>query len=104
MYSFYILALITIPFLFQFSNASKIDNWIGELSYPIYVSHILVIFILSPIISKYELDSYLGELTVLITIIVSYLLVKMVSDPFEKIRKKRVQRFKDGKALAKSRA
>jgi len=39
-----LLAVIAIvPFAFQFQRAHRSDSWIGELSYPIYICHILVL-------------------------------------------------------------
>ena len=79
--------------MFHYTSNSKFDSRIGELSYPIYVSHILVIFILSPIISNFDLDSYEGELSVLVTIFVSCLLVKKLFQIQSKIYEK--LEFKD---------
>jgi peptidoglycan/LPS O-acetylase OafA/YrhL len=42
---------IFLPFFASFQQNSRLDNWIGNLSYPIYISHMLII----------DLFNYLGE-------------------------------------------
>lgn len=42
----YILAFIVVPIIFNSMRHSKIDKTIGDLSYPIYISHLLVIYTL----------------------------------------------------------
>jgi peptidoglycan/LPS O-acetylase OafA/YrhL len=34
---------LSIPFLFMASKRSHVDRFLGELSYPLYISHLLVI-------------------------------------------------------------
>jgi peptidoglycan/LPS O-acetylase OafA/YrhL len=34
---------LSIPFVFAITKTSQIDRFLGDLSYPIYVSHLLVI-------------------------------------------------------------
>lgn len=95
---FYILTVLSIPSIFTLTKSSRIDNRIGDLSYPIYIVHMLVIFILWMLIEKFDLNIYngiKGALVVAITVTVSYLLVKYVSDPIEKIRQKRVTFVKE---------
>ena len=87
----YGLFCLSIPFVFDFSKSSKIDSRIGELSYPVYISHILVIASISPFLSLMGLQEYRGEFAVILTILVSYLLVRLISDPIEKIRQARVK-------------
>lgn len=89
---FYGVCFLSIPFLFEISRSSRIDSRIGELSYPIYISHTLVIASISPFISLLRLQNYQGELAVVCTILVSYLLVVLISDPIEKIRQSRVKK------------
>jgi peptidoglycan/LPS O-acetylase OafA/YrhL len=42
---YYALATVTIPFLFAETKNWRWDRWIGELSYPVYLIHFLVIWI-----------------------------------------------------------
>ncbi len=43
---FFTLAVLAIPFLFRASNRWHFDRLLGELSYPIYICHVLVIWCL----------------------------------------------------------
>ncbi len=88
---FYGFFCLSIPFVFNFSKSSIIDSRIGELSYPVYISHILVIASISPFLSFIGLTEYRGELAVIFTILISYILVLLISDPIEKIRQARVK-------------
>ena len=36
--------ILLLPFIFLFQKQNKFDSWIGELSYPIYINHFLVMF------------------------------------------------------------
>ncbi len=89
-YIFYFYCCLSIPFLFDLSKSSKIDSRIGELSYPVYITHILIISCVTLYSSMLGWEEYKGELSILLTVIVSYLLVRMISDPIEKIRQARV--------------
>src|SRR6266699_1944463 len=40
-YFYYLSVVAALPFLFQFSNLLRFDGFIGQLSYPIYISHLL---------------------------------------------------------------
>lgn len=85
----YAFCCFTIPFLFELSKNSKLDTRIGELSYPIYISHILVIACISPFISFLKIHQFKGEIIIICTIAISCILVKFISDPIERIRQSR---------------
>src|SRR4029079_3276882 len=42
-----IIFLALIPLTFFYQNLSSTDKWVGELSYPIYILHMLVIWVLA---------------------------------------------------------
>jgi len=86
----YSVVCLLLPFVFEFTRLSSKDNAIGELSYPIYLSHILVIICISPFLFHSNMASYKGEISIIVTILVSYVLVKTIAEPIEKIRKSRV--------------
>jgi len=88
---FYLLTCLSLPVVFQLSKSSRFDSRIGELSYPIYISHLLVILTIRPFITRFALQAYAGELSILFTIIFAYILMKAISDPIEKIRQARVR-------------
>lgn len=75
-----------LPFIFGYTKSMKWDIQIGDLSYPIYLSH--GIFLLIGYFFQIENVYFVvGG-----TIIFSYLLNKLVSDKIEKIRQKRVKK------------
>ena len=86
----FFLLILLMPLLFLFQNNNKIDNYIGNLSYPIYISHILVINSLLFLFNILNIkDSFFFIfLSTIISIIVSIILNKIISAPIEKIRNK----------------
>lgn len=87
----YAFFCLSIPFLFEFTKASKIDSRVGELSYPVYISHMLVLGALSPFLSLLGLQEYSGEFAIVFTLLFSCFLVKLIADPIERIRQSRVK-------------
>jgi len=81
--------VIAIPILFNFLKKNKWDNHVGELSYPIYISHVLVIMTCGslPFVSLRA-----GWCILLITIILSYLLNKLIALRIEKYRQARLKK------------
>lgn len=76
-YLLYFIAAL-LPAMFTFSRRSKVDRWIGELSYPIYLIHWpVLIFIVNP------------TLTLLLTLALSALLVITVAAPLDRWRARR---------------
>ena len=69
--SFVVAVILIMPFLFKFTRRSKIDHFAGELSYPIYLCHMLVIwlFALMQIPQGIELSVSILLATLLLSII-----------------------------------
>ncbi|KAB2891951.1 MAG: acyltransferase [Desulfobulbaceae bacterium] len=86
----YCYTCLVLPILFEFSKHSNIDYRIGELSYPIYITHILIIFLLSPPLKRMNFSNFNGEVIVIVTIILAFFIVKYITNPIECIRQKRV--------------
>jgi peptidoglycan/LPS O-acetylase OafA/YrhL len=42
---YFVAIVLALPFLFKLTKHSKIDSFIGELSYPMYLCHMLVIWL-----------------------------------------------------------
>lgn len=86
---FYLVAFAAaLPFVFKYTKRIKWDNKIGELSYPVYISHLLVYYV----IGNWPLTRLLGDglSTTICTILVSIILTMLVTNPIEKIRQRRV--------------
>lgn len=85
---FYFLGIIiTIPILFHHLKNRTWDNRLGELSYPVYISHMFVGMVCSFQAEKFFKQSWVIALC---TIILSFLLNKFISQPIEKIRQARL--------------
>ncbi len=82
------LSILLLPFLFRLSKDNKLDRYLGELSYPIYVCHFLVIsFMVRYTIIDKSLWGFFG---VMESIMLAVLLVEFVVKPIDKIRQKRL--------------
>lgn len=82
---------ILIPFVFEISKHSKADQLIGELSYPIYISHFLLLSISERLMVHYHINGeYLSLIAIVLIIVFSAILVRLVSKRIERYRARRV--------------
>ncbi len=82
------LFFICLPFIFILTQKWKIDTYIGELSYPIYISHIFVLTCLESL--KIPIIGGLGLNLTITTVLFSFVLNELVAKKIEKIRQKRI--------------
>lgn len=84
--SFFVL----MPLTFIFSINSNWDKKIGDLSYPIYIVHILVIMISIDVINFFGINNkeLISIVCVFLSIIFAIFLNKYISNPIEIIRSK----------------
>ena len=90
-WSYYGLLLALMPCLFVFSSSHRWDNWIGELSYPIYISHVFVLFALSPLLKEIHPSIHMQLIVSVATVLFSVALLRFVSAPIESYRMRRVE-------------
>lgn len=83
------LIAFSLPTLFDYFKSNSIDRWIGELSYPIYISHILMIRILNNILGLSGHPWY-SFIVLMITVIFSIITLIFIANPIDKIRQKRI--------------
>lgn len=83
----YISTVVAIPYLFLATKNFTFDNFIGELSYPIYLIHILILSMLRAL----NLNISLSLLTTVLSVAVGIILVKYIDMPIEKYRQFRVK-------------
>jgi len=84
---FFPIFFLCLPFAFHCSRNSKIDRAIGELSYPVYIVHTLVISIVHGF-GPYLWDHSLGGVaTVSLSILFSLFLIRYVQNPIEIFRR-----------------
>ena len=88
-YLYPLLFFISVPFIFVLSKKWKVDRWIGELSYPVYISHILVLMV----VDTYDISilSNKGITLTLLTLLLSILLNELIAKKVEVIRQRRVK-------------
>jgi len=81
---------LSLPIISKFQRSSKLDHWISKFSYPVYISHMLIIYLMSDIFNYFEIvKSYNYYFCVIVgTLFVSYLLDIFISEKVEKIRSK----------------
>lgn len=86
---YYIALIVVLPFIFLLTNNIVLDLVIGELAYPIYISHIFFIKIFANIpIFK---NSAWAEIFLMITVLLaSILMVLFIEKPINRIRQKRL--------------
>lgn len=88
----YLLSIaVVLPFIFELSKNSKIDRYIGEMSYPIYICHLIFLDMSQRLVIHFHLnDNYQSAITALLSIACSAILIKFVSQKIEYFRAKRV--------------
>ncbi len=86
-HDFYLLLVTaSMPFLFNYTKNFKTDRFIGELSYSVYLIHILVMNLLKTA----GITEHLTEATIIGSIIASILMVNLIGTRIEKSRQARV--------------
>jgi peptidoglycan/LPS O-acetylase OafA/YrhL len=82
---FVIPFVLSIPGTFAISKTWKVDRWVGELSYPIYLVHVLVIA------ACRGHFGWFGEIPVLGSILFAVMLAIMIETPLDRLRQARVE-------------
>ncbi len=86
---YYTILPLSLPFIFILTRNNKFDRFVAELSYPIYISHLLVISVLQSLAFNKN-DTYFGLMVAVVTILASVLLVELVVKPIDYKRQKRL--------------
>ncbi len=84
---YFMAVTLSVPFLFNYFKKNKFDNAVGELSYPVYISHVLVGTIM--LAQSYKPLQTPLSIT-LATLLASWLLNRLISAPIERYRQSRV--------------
>jgi peptidoglycan/LPS O-acetylase OafA/YrhL len=80
-WSFILLVTLSVPFLFAYFRNSQLDSWIGELSFPIYMTH----FLFAGIAKKYNV-LYPGIITGIGSFLAALLLIYFLIKPIDNFR------------------
>lgn len=79
------VVFLTIPALFHLTKSSRVDRWIGELSYPVYLTQMMVIPLCNGDFGPGNTYAVIG------TLAVSILIVLLIDRPLDRFRQKRVR-------------
>lgn len=87
---YYFLFSAALPFIFYASKCNINDRFIGDLSYPVYISHMAVIYLLSKTIPDYLHILFENKLSCLpaafISIVVAIIINRYMQSKVDKIR------------------
>jgi peptidoglycan/LPS O-acetylase OafA/YrhL len=88
-----ILMVLSLPIFFNWTKDSRLQRWLGDLAYPIYVCHILMKWGLLALmgVSKTRLTSPPGWLLLLCATAMAALLMWLVDRPVDRWRQRRVK-------------
>ena len=92
-YVIYATFIPAIPILFALTRKSRFDIELGNLSYPIYIVHMLILSMASNILNQAGLKASGGMISLIIlgaVLVASMLLYVIVERPVDKIRQSRV--------------
>lgn len=87
----YLVFVFLIPLAFHHTKKNKFDRFIGELSYPIYIVHILISYFTNILFD----NNIYAIATIIVSIIVSILINKLIQDRVENIRLKNLKETKN---------
>ncbi|HWT94988.1 MAG TPA: acyltransferase [Solirubrobacteraceae bacterium] len=79
---FYLTFAATVPFLFFLTRRWKLDQRIGEYSYPIYIFH----FAIAAVVSELAIGGWTGEVVLVVTVVVSTVYLRLVDEPVQRLR------------------
>jgi peptidoglycan/LPS O-acetylase OafA/YrhL len=95
-HKFYILVVVALPALFDLSRRIRLDSWLGELSYPIYLVHLSILsfgqIVATAVIGPLENRNLLAFVAAVVTVLISIAYVHWIDAPFERWRQARATR------------
>ncbi len=80
----------SLPFIFFLTSYSSVDMLIGELSYPVYITHFFIIKLLSNITFFKNASNMRTVVIIICTLGVSLLAVKLINKPIDRFRQRRL--------------
>jgi peptidoglycan/LPS O-acetylase OafA/YrhL len=90
-FAYLFVLTLTLPFLFLLTGRVRFDRFIGELSYPIYLIHIMLITLFSIYLKQWsEYEKYRGLVACLGSILASVLIYLVLIRPLDAYRAKRI--------------
>lgn len=89
MYIYFTSFFLSLPFVFILTKRWKRDRYIGELSYPIYISHLLVLMIVRYMKIPETIET--GLVATVVSLFFSVLLNELIAKKIELFRQKRLK-------------
>jgi peptidoglycan/LPS O-acetylase OafA/YrhL len=80
------LTLPALPFAFHFSRRFPWDRRIGDLSYPVYISHWVVLRLVEKTPWAQQHSTWVGPAMLLFCIALSVVLLRLIEDPIDRFR------------------
>ncbi len=90
-WTYILLAILSIPFVFKITRSSRVDKFFGNLSYPMYISNELIRLIM---VTVFGFSVYAKEyvpIQLAITIIIAFLLDRYIAEPINRLRQERLR-------------
>lgn len=95
--TFLVILFIGLPYLFLWTKNMTYDRLIGELSYPIYICHILIL----TIVLSFKIDNPIfiqGGVCIavcVLSVLFGSVMNKFIEIPLDKYRQRRIKKYKD---------
>jgi peptidoglycan/LPS O-acetylase OafA/YrhL len=91
-----IFIFLAIPFLFALTSNMKFDKFLGDLTYPVFISHMLAINIIALLFGKlgkpFGYMPFFGStLALILSILISLVLLKHIINPIDEYRQGRLK-------------
>lgn len=87
----YLVTPFILPLLFESFNLFPLNNFMADLSYPTYITHMLSINFLQISLNYKITEKLFSSWTVIITLLISIILVYAIEKPIDKLRQKRIK-------------
>lgn len=91
-WAYYLMIISGIPAIFLLTKNNKLDGYIGELSYPLYISHIFILYATTYKVFERPDSTNIYFITIAAALAFSILLVHLVVRPIERLRQNRVKK------------
>jgi len=92
MWIWYLLTFMLLPTIFDVTAKSKIDRWVGELSYPIYIAHMIVVGVVKILAESKGISlAVAGGINILASTLLAVVIVRMLVVPIDAFRNRRVE-------------
>jgi peptidoglycan/LPS O-acetylase OafA/YrhL len=82
-------AFLGLPWLFAATRTQRIDRLLGELSYPVYICHVLIIWVVGTGVFAVGRGRFL--LVVALVLLAAAVLYRFVDEPIDRLRHARLK-------------